>query len=195
MGPREPEGLESGILGHERRLAMMRTWWTRLGLAAILALCVEAAGIMGASGVQVAKADKQEKELPSIVAQAFKATFPKGEIEKLDVEVENGVTVYDIEFKNGTLVQETDIAADGTILEITLVVDAKAVPSAAMKAITKAAEGGKIGRIEKIDISYETRDGKAVKLPQPMTHYAAEIRKGDKTSEVVFTSGGTRVKE
>ena len=103
--------------------------------------------------------------------------------------------VYDIEFKNGAVEQETDITADGTILEVTLVVEAKAVPPAAMKAIEKAAAGGKIGRIENIDIRYETKDGKAVKLATPVTHFAAEITKGDETSEIVVTPDGAPVKE
>ena len=88
-----------------------------------------------------AKTEKPKVELPAAVATAFKDAFPKGEIEKVGVDQENGVTVYDIEFKNGAAEQEMDIAADGTILEVTLVVDAKAVPADAMKAIEKAAEG------------------------------------------------------
>lgn len=95
----------------------------------------------------------------------------------------------------GEVEQETDIAADGTILEVTLVVDAKAVPDAAMKAIQKAAEGGKITRIEKIDISYETKDGKVSRLAKPVTHFAAEYAKGDATAEVVVMPDGAPVKE
>jgi hypothetical protein len=174
---------------------MIDTHWILLYLTGTIALALGTAGAMGIADAQTTKTDKPKVELPATVAKAFKEKFPKGEIEKLDVDVENGVTVYDIEFKNGALEQETDFAADGTMLEVTLVVDAKAVPAAAMRTITKAAEGGKIGRIEKIDISYETKDGKAVKLPKPVTHYAAEITKGDKTSEVVVTSDGKRVKD
>jgi len=40
--------------------------------------------------------------------------------------LENGVTVYDLEFKDGPVEKETDIAADGTMLEYTVVVEAKA---------------------------------------------------------------------
>ena len=150
------------------------------------------------------KEEKEEKkkevkaskaELPAAAAKAFKDAFPKGKIEKLDVDNENGVTVYDIEFKNGPAEQETDITADGTILEVTLVVEAKDVPAAAMKAIEKAAEGAKIKRIENIEISYETKDGKAVKLTKPVMRFAAEFAKGNKTTEVVVTPDGTLVKE
>ena len=64
-----------------------------------------------------------------------------------------------------------------------------------MKAIEKAAEGARITRIEKIDIRYETKEGKAVKLARPVTHFAAEIARGGKTSEIVVTTDGAPVKE
>ena len=85
--------------------------------------------------------------LPDSVDHTYRATFPKGEISKLDVSEENGVTVYDIEFRDGEFEKETDIAADGTMLEFTLVIDAKAVPAAAIKTIRKTAAGAKLGRI------------------------------------------------
>jgi len=138
---------------------------------------------------------KKEIPLPDAVSKAFKAAFPKGEIEKLDIDEENGVMVYDFEFKNGAVEQETDIAGDGTILETTLVVEAKDVPQAAMKAIEKAAGGGKLTRIEKIDIQYETKDGKAVKLAKPIRHFAVEYEKGGQSGEVVVTPDGAPVEE
>jgi hypothetical protein len=152
-------------------------------------------GLLKDGGFELAKVERPKVELPAAIDKVFREAFPKGEIQKLDVDEENGVTVYDIEFQNGELEQETDIAGDGTILEVTLVVDAKAVPVPAMKAIEEAAEGGKIGRIENIDIRYETRDGKALKLPRPVTHFAAEITKGDRRFEVVVRPDGSKVKD
>jgi hypothetical protein len=152
-------------------------------------------GLLKDGGFGLAKVEQPKVELPAAVDGVFLEAFPKGEIEKLDVDEENGVTVYDIEFRNGTLEQETDIAADGTILEVTLVVDAKSVPALAMKAIAKAADGGNVGRIEKIDIRYETKNGKPVKLQRPVTHFAAEITKGGKRSEIVVNPDGGTVKD
>lgn len=152
-------------------------------------------GLLRDGGFKLARIEKPKVELPAAVARAFKEAFPQGEIQKLDVDEENGVTVYDFEFKNGALEQETDIAADGTVLEVTLVVDAKAVPAAAMRAIKKAAVSARIIHIEKIDIRYETKEGKALKLARPVTHFAAEIARGGKTSEIVVTAEGAPVKE
>ena len=127
------------------------------------------------------------------VAKTFKAAFPKAEILKVDADAENGVTVYDLEFKDGQTEKETDITADGTMLEFTVVVVAEDVPAAAMKAVREAAVGAKLGRIERVEISYETKDGKAVKLPKPVTHYAVEIVRDGKTSEIVVGPDGTVV--
>ena len=91
--------------------------------------------------------------------------------------------------------KETDITADGTMLEFTVVIPAQEVPAAAMKAVRAAAKGAKIGRIERVEINYETKDGKAIKLDKPLTHYAVEIGKGDKTSEIVVAPDGTVVEQ
>jgi hypothetical protein len=136
-----------------------------------------------------------EAKLPAPVRKTFRAHFPKAEIEKLEVEVEDGVTVYDFEFKDGTVEKETDITADGTMLEFTIVIPAKAVPAPAMQAIRKAAGGATLERIEQIEISYETKNGKVVKLPKPVTHYAVEMEKGDQSAEVVVTPDGKVIEE
>jgi uncharacterized membrane protein YkoI len=152
-------------------------------------------GLLDDGSFKLSRIEKPAIKLPDPVMKTFKATFPKGEITKLDVDEENGVTVYDIEFKDGVTEKETDITADGTMLEFTVVIKAKQVPTAAMKAVRAAAKGAKIGRIERIEISYETKDGKAVKLDKPVTHYAVEIAKGDKTSEITVNPDGTAVVE
>ena len=135
----------------------------------------------------------QAVKLPGPVTKTFKKAFPKGAVFKVDVEVENGVTVYDLEFRDGGIEKETDITADGTMLEFTVVVDAKAVPKAAMNAVRKAAQEATIKRIEHVEIAYETKDGKTIKLPKPITRYAVAVAKGQKTAEVVVAPDGTVV--
>jgi uncharacterized membrane protein YkoI len=136
------------------------------------------------------KSKELEAKLPAAVKKTFRAEFPKGEIEKVDAEEEGGVTVYDIEFRDGTTEKETDIAADGTMLEYTVVIEAKDIPDAAMAPIRKAAEGAAMKRIERIELSHETKDGKVVKLPRAVTHYAVELSKGGKTAEIVVAADG-----
>lgn len=136
---------------------------------------------------------KPAAKLPKAVAKTFKKEFPKGKIAKLDVEQENGVTVCDIEFKEGKTEKETDIAADGTMLEFSTVVDAKTVPEAAMQAVRQAAEGAKIGHVEQVEISHQTKDGKVVKLPKPVTRYEVGMTKGNQRAEIVVATDGTVV--
>src|SRR5262245_36429850 len=135
-------------------------------------------------------ARKPDTRLPDAVAKALKAKFPKAKSTELEVEDENGVTIYDLEFKDEGIDKETDIAADGTMLEFSLVVAADAVPAPAMKAIRAAAEGATIERLEHAVISYETKDGKTIKLPEPQNQYEAEMTTGEQRGEITVASDG-----
>ena len=162
---------------------MTRVPWRTWCGEALLGLALVASG-------SAAPAAAPSPKLPEPVAKTFQATFPGAVIEKLDVEKENAVTVYDFEFRDGALEKETDIAADGTMLELTVVVEPHAVPAAAMSAVRKAAKGATIRRIEHIEIGYETKAGKVVKLATPMTNYAVELAKGKRRAEIVVTPEG-----
>jgi uncharacterized membrane protein YkoI len=159
-------------------------------------LClVSLAGLAVVPTTTHAQATIPDTKLPEPVRKTFRAQFPKGEIEKLDVEEENGVTVYDLEFKDGATEKETDITSDGIMLEFTVVIDAAAVPAPAMQAIRKGAAGATLKRIERIEISYETKDGKTIKLPRPVTHYAVEMEKGNQSAEIVVAPDGKVIEE
>ena len=131
-----------------------------------------------------------QDKLPEPVANTFKTLFPNGEIQKLDAEEEDGVMVYDFEFKAGEREKEADIAANGTMMESTLVITAKDIPPAAMKSIQKSANGAKLGRLEWLETFYKTKAGKLVKLSKSEIHYAAEMWRGDQTAEVFVTPTG-----
>jgi hypothetical protein len=136
-----------------------------------------------------------EAKIPEAVKKTFWEKFPKGEIFKVDVEDENGLKVYDLEFKDGGIEKETDITTDGTMLEYTVVVEAKAVPEPALAVIRKAAEGATIKRIEWIEISHETKHGKTIKLPRPVIHYAVEMARGERSAEIVVEPSGKVLEE
>ena len=131
-----------------------------------------------------------DAKLPEVVAKAFKARFPQGKIADLEVEEENGVTIYDFEFKDEGIDKETDFAADGTMLEFSIVVAAEAVPAPAMKSIRDAAGGATIDRLEHAVIGYEAKDGKIVKLPELLNQYEAEMTKGEQRGEIAVAADG-----
>jgi uncharacterized membrane protein YkoI len=166
---------------------------TRGLMRSVAAAALGVLALLPATGY--AQQPKADAKLPALVRKTFEARFPKAEIQKVEAEEEGGVTVYDIEFKDGSTEKETDITADGTMLEFTVVIDAKSVPEAAMTPIKKAAEGAAMKRIERIEITHETKDGKVVKLPKTLTHYAVELTKGTQSAEIVVDSGGKVIEE
>ncbi len=130
---------------------------------------------------------------PDAVEATFQSRFPGAEVHFIDVEEEFGVMVYDFEFKHGELEKETDISADGTLLDSTLVIDPEVVPAAAMKTIRATAKGGRLGRTERIEIGFELDEGKVVALPAPVTNYACEMTRGGKKAEVIVDPQGAIV--
>jgi hypothetical protein len=147
-------------------------------------------GLVLTCAASAAQKPDLEGRLPAAVKKTFRVQFPKAEIEKLDVEEENGVTVYDLEFRDGDTEKETDITADGTMLEFTVVIAAKDVPRAAMASIQKGAAGATMKRIERIELSYETKDGKTIRLPKTVTQYAVELTRAGQSAEIVVAPDG-----
>jgi hypothetical protein len=150
-------------------------------------------GLLQDGGFKLTKVEKPAIKLPEPVAKTFRTTFPKAEITKLDVDEENGVTVYDLEFTDGPTEKETDITADGTMLEFTIVIPARQVPAPALQAVRAAARGARIGRIERIEIRCETKDAKVVKLDAPLTRYAVALTRGGRSTEIVVAPDGAVV--
>ncbi len=130
-------------------------------------------------------------KLPEAVAKALEAEFPGAEVFKADSEKENGVTIYDVEFRQAGIERECDVAADGTILNTAIVVDAKNVPEAAMKAFVAAAGGGSVGRIERSEVRAEPEAGKIRKLDKARIEFEAEIAKDGRRAEITVAEDGT----
>jgi hypothetical protein len=130
--------------------------------------------------------------LPEAVAKAVKDNCPKAVIEKTDLEEGGGVKLYDIEFKDG--MGEIEVAEDGTVMDVSTVIEMKDVPEAAAEAIRKAAKGASIKQIEKSEVRGELkREGekvRIVKLDKSMFLYEAELVKGDQRGEIQVAPDG-----
>src|SRR6478736_5099136 len=72
-----------------------------------------------------------ESTLPEKVRKTFVDKFPNATINKATEEKEGGTMVWDIEFREGRKHKETDIAEDGTMLEVSEQVAQRSLPSAA----------------------------------------------------------------
>ena len=135
---------------------------------------------------------KEEKvkmsQLPAAVAQAIKSNCPNCVIDKATREVENGVTVYDLEFKSGQ--GEMDVAEDGSVIDRETVVQTGDVPSAALDAIRKGAAGGKIKQVAKDEVRAELKAGNIIKLGTPKYLYEADLVKGNQVAEIQVSPEG-----
>ena len=135
------------------------------------------------------------EKLPEPVATTFKTMFPNGTIQNLDAEEEDGVMIYDFEFLAGDREKEADIAADGTMIESTLVIPRTEIPAPAMKGIQSVAKGATLGRCEWMETFYALKGGKAIKMDKPMIKYAAEMTKNGKKAEVIVSADGKVVEK
>jgi hypothetical protein len=156
-------------------------WIHNAVLIAVVMILVSAAS-------QAQQKKKRGIKLPPAVAQALKDNCPDCTIAKVTREVEDGVKIYDFEFLKSE--GEMDVAADGTVVNRETPVDLNDVPAAALEAIRKAADGGKIKLIEKEEIRAELKAGKITRLDSPKYAYEADLAKGNKVGEVVVTPEG-----
>lgn len=142
------------------------------------------------ASIAVAQEGKEERikvsQIPATVTQSIKTDCPSCVIEKASREVENGVTIYDLEFKRGQ--GEMDIAADGSIINRETVIKEQDVPAAAMTAIRNA--GGKIRQIVKDEVRAELKDGSIIKLDTPKYLYEADLAKGNQVAEIEVSAEG-----
>jgi hypothetical protein len=166
------------------RLGNLRTALTALALLVALA---------PAWACAQAKADPKRSRLPAAVVKAIDANCPAAEIDKLDVENEAGIKLYDVEFKAGR--GEIEVAEDGTVLDVATIVPLKDVPEAAAAVIRKAAGPSGVREVEKSEVraKIEKKDGKGRLVPvaPPEYVYEAELAKG---GEIEVGADGTLIK-
>lgn len=152
--------------------------------------------VLGFAVLAVAQEKKGEMkvELPSAVVKAVKDNFPNAEIDKMEVEEKDGISLYDIEFKAGA--GEIEVAGDGTVIDIATIIELKDVPKPAAEVIQKAAESAKakIKQLEKSEIRAEFQEqggkGRIVKLATPRYAYEAELVRDTQTGEIEVAPDG-----
>ena len=136
-----------------------------------------------------------EMKLPEKVRATFVDRFPNGVINKLESETDGGVMVWNIEFRDGKSRKKTHIADDGTMLGRSVPITKKTVPKQVMKRFEEVAkkEGAALGDMERLEVSYETKDGKVVKLDSTATHYSLDMVKGGQTTKFVVDEKGNSI--
>jgi hypothetical protein len=172
-----------------------------------LALCVVlVVGVAGAKGQKGNKAGRvkpggdttvSESTLPDKVRGTFVEKFPNAVIQKAKSAKQDGVAVWHVEFRDGKSQRSTDIAEDGTMLAVIANLTVKTMPKPAMRKLEAAAKDNdaKLGRLERLDVSNEAKDGKVVKLDKQATHYAAELTKDGQVAKVIVDEKGKVLEE
>jgi hypothetical protein len=97
------------------------------------------------------------KVLPEAVLAAFKAAYPKAEIKGASMEVENGVTQYEVESVDGKLNRDLIYAADGKVIEFEETTAPENLPDRVKATLAKDFAGAKVLKAEIL-----TKDGKAM---------------------------------
>ena len=143
------------------------------------------------AGAEDKPQDNDKKvELPKAAADAITAAFPGATIEKVKLEDEDGVKLYEVELKVKDAEIEVSVSADGIIAEVETEITVEALPKVVADALAKAAEGGKIEEVTKEEQRAAVKDGKLVKLDTPTIKYCAEVVKGDKKMKVEIAADG-----
>lgn len=145
----------------------------------------------------VEQEEEARAELPAAVIKAVKADFPDSQIDKVEIDEEAGITLYDIEFIADQ--GEIEVAQDGTVLDVATVITMEDLPKAAAEAIQKAAEEATIKRLERSEVRSEIKEeegkGRLVKLDRPRYVYEAELVKGDQTGEIEVDADGNVIEQ
>lgn len=119
------------------------------------------------------------QKFPPAAAEALKKAAGTAKIEKLDIEKDGKVTIYEaVLIEAGKPDREVSVTADGKINAEEETVPLEKVPEAARKGIEAGAKGAKIERVQRIK-----------RASGGVTYEALYVSKGKKT-EVEFLENG-----
>jgi uncharacterized membrane protein YkoI len=120
--------------------------------------------------------------LPAAVLQQAKTEAGDATIRGCVKDKENGKLIYEVETLKDGKSMDIVLDASGTVLEVEQEVAASNVPAAVSDAIAKAANGGKVGKIESV-----SRNG-------AIASYETTIASQGRRREVAFSPEGAPVK-
>lgn len=133
-----------------------------------------------------------QAQLPAAATQTLQKAYPGCTIEKVKVEDEDGVKVYEANLRSGKMKKEVTLTAAGEILEIETPMATCDLPKAVADAVAKAAPGAKITEAASEEV---LADAKLGKLAAPKVTYKVEVQKGGKEGEMTLSPEGKVLKE
>jgi len=152
-----------------------------------LALALTTTAVVTASGCahHAPEAKKiNAADAPTAVRDAMERRFPGAEVISVEKEKENGAVVYDYELRQGGRKFETDIKADGTIMEVEKQLTGADIPDSVSRAVRAKypnATVKEVMEVNKVSGDRETPD-----------HYEVTLSgAGSKAKEVNVSMNGT----
>lgn len=135
------------------------------------------AGLLAGAGIAAEKKVKMQ-DLPAAVQKTVQEQTKNATLRGLSQEVEGGKTMYEAETVANGKTRDVLIDATGAVVEVEEQTTLDSIPAPAKAAIEKAAQSGKILRVETVT------KGAAIS-------YEAVVSKNGKQSEVAFEADGT----
>lgn len=145
----------------------------------VLAAVISLIGIVSTTHAQEKKLTREQ--LPAKVQAAVSRESEGATIKGFSTETEGGIRLYEMELEVGGHSKDVSMNADGEVVEIEEQVEFDSLPDAVKNALTKAAGGGKIDKVESL-----TKKAKLVA-------YEADITNGKKHREIQVGPNGEKV--
>jgi Putative beta-lactamase-inhibitor-like, PepSY-like len=151
------------------------------------------AALIGGAWILLAPASRADEKvpldkIPEKIMAAIKDRFPDAELTSVEKEIENGISVFDVELKQKGRKFEAEIKEDGTIIEIEKETAAKDFPAACADAIKAKYPQAKIEEIMEVN--------KVEGKKETPIHYECVLSEpGKKSFEVVVALDGKTVEQ
>ncbi len=98
---------------------MLKAQWKRIGLLAVIGSMLGVASISAQQEIQEKKITIRPSELPTVIKNAIEQAVPKGEILRIQKEVEGeDPGQYDVDIRSGGKLYEVEISPEGELIEV-----------------------------------------------------------------------------
>jgi uncharacterized membrane protein YkoI len=152
---------------------------TNMGARLAVLLLITASAFLTTAQAQEKKIKREE--LPAAVEKTVSEQSQGATIKGFSTEVEQGKTLYEVEFTVNGHGKDISMEKDGKIVEVEEEVAMDSLPPEVKAGLTKAAGSGTISKVETL-----TKQGKLVA-------YEADVKNGLKRSEVQVGPKGNKL--
>ena len=125
--------------------------------------------------------------LPAAARQSAEKVFPGAQIQKVKMEEENGLQLYEVKLSQKGAKAEVTVAADGTVVETETSMAPDQLPKVVRDAVAQAAPGAKTVKAKREEV---LADSKLAKLANPKVSFEIEVAKDGKEGELTVSADG-----